>query len=183
MKNNTSYLFQSQRLGFRGWHENDLDRMTEINTDPAVMEFFPAIQDRTKTTDFITRMQAEQAAKGFCYFAAEELASREVIGFIGLHEQTFESPFTPCIDIGWRLHRSAWGKGYATEGALRCLEFGFQEIKLPKIYALAPEVNFRSVNVMKKAGLVQTGTFIHPLLVHDERLKNCVVYEMNNPNQ
>lgn len=177
------YLFTSERLGFRGWTANDLDAMTAINTDERVMEFFPATQDRDKTADFIKRMQAEQEAKGFCYFAVEELKTNMLIGFIGLHEQTFESPVTPCIDIGWRLHTAAWGKGYATEGAKRCVQYAFETLHLEKLYAFAPEVNLRSVNVMQKAGLHFTGTFIHPLLVNDARLKQCVIYELNNPNQ
>lgn len=184
MKSNSdNYLFTSERLGFRGWNDNDLDAMTAINTDAQVMEFFPATQDRDKTADFIKRMRAEQEAKGFCYFAVEELETGMLIGFIGLHEQTFESPVTPCIDIGWRLHTAAWGKGYATEGAKRCLQFAFETLHLEKLYAFAPEVNLRSVNVMKKIGLQQTGTFVHPLLVNDARLKQCVIYELDNPNR
>ncbi len=183
MNNSDNFLFTSERLGFRGWTDNDLDAMTAINTDAQVMEFFPATQDRDKTADFIKRMQAEQAAKGFCYFAVDELKTKTLIGFIGLHEQTFEAAFTPCIDIGWRLHTAAWGKGYATEGAKRCVQYAFETLHLKKLYAFAPEVNLRSVNVMKKAGLHFTGTFIHPLLVNDARLKQCVIYELDNPGE
>src|SRR5699024_12133542 len=62
---------------------------------------------------------------GFGLYAVEEKTNNEFIGFIGFHRATFEADFTPCIEIGWRLKKEAWGKGYATEGAASCLKYGF----------------------------------------------------------
>jgi RimJ/RimL family protein N-acetyltransferase len=118
---NKSYLFTSERLGFRNWIASDIDRMSEINSDKKVMEFFPCVQSNEQTKLFVKRMQKHFDRTDFCYFAVDVLKSAELIGFIGLAEQTFEADFTPCVDIGWRLHTSAWNKGYATEGAKACL--------------------------------------------------------------
>jgi RimJ/RimL family protein N-acetyltransferase len=74
------------------------------------------------------------------------------------------------------LARPAWGRGYATEGAKRCLLYGLNDLGLEQILAIAPEVNARSLHVMEKAGMTRVGSFIHPLLMNDERLKKCVVY-------
>ncbi len=172
------YIFCSERLGFRNWVTGDLDAMAAINADPVVMEYFPSIQDREQTLLFIERMQRQFEDSGYCYFATERLHTKEFIGFIGLSQQDFESAFTPCIDIGWRLKQSAWNKGFATEGALRCLEFAFTNLGIEKIMSMAAVLNVRSQKVMLKAGMTKCGEFIHPKLANDERLRKCVLYEI-----
>lgn len=180
MATNKQYLFTSARLGFRNWKSDDLEIMSELNNDAEVMKFFPSTQNREQTASFIERMQAEFATKGFCYFAVDTLDNQELVGFIGIHEQTFEADFTPCIDIGWRLKKSAWNKGYATEGAKRVLEYAFQNLQLEKIYSLTPVINLPSENVMKKIGMSRLRTFDFPLFNDDDRLKKCILYEITN---
>ncbi len=172
------YLFKSQRLGFRIWQDSDIPLMAEINADPVVMEFFPAIKTLKETDEFIRRMQQQMAEKGYCYFAVDRLDCGVFIGFIGLSEQTFEAGFTPFVDIGWRLAKEEWGKGYATEGARRCLVYAFEQLQIGKVNAIAPKINLRSEKIMKKAGMQKAMDFMHPLLVHDERLRDCVLYEL-----
>lgn len=173
------YIFRSARLGFRNWEQADLKPMTEINADEEVMEFFPAKPSEKDTLAFITRMQQQFSEKGFCYFAVDTLETEAFIGFIGLSVQTFAADFTPCTDIGWRLKRSEWGKGYATEGALACLEYGFNQLELEHIYGIAPEVNTRSEGVMKKIGMKKLRTFEHPKLLLHKSLKDCMLYIKN----
>ena len=93
------YIFTSERLGFRNWKITDVDLLYQINSDKKVMQFFPSIQTKEKTENFIDRMQNQYQEKGFCYFAVEILKTKEFIGFIGLSLQTFETDFTPAIDI------------------------------------------------------------------------------------
>lgn len=170
------YIFTSARLGFRNWRSEDLSPMAAINADTAVMAYFPKIQSVAETSAFIQRMQALYGKKGYCYFAVDKLENGEFIGFIGLSEQDFESDFTPCIDIGWRIKQSEWGKGYATEGARACLSFAFNHLRLEKVMALAPKVNHRSVAIMQKIGMQWVKDFQHPRLLQDKRLADCVLY-------
>jgi RimJ/RimL family protein N-acetyltransferase len=171
-----SYLFQSARLGFRNWHERDIAPMAAINADAEVMKYFPAIATFDQTATFIERMQLEYAEKGYCYFAVDEISTDTFIGFIGLSWRTFEADFTPCVDIGWRLSPSAWNKGYATEGAIRCLDYAFGTLELDKVYSMAPKINTPSERVMQKAGMKKVGEFEHPLLKEYPELKECVLY-------
>lgn len=174
---NNSYLFRSERLGFRNWNASDIPMMIEINQDKDVMEFFPNLIHETDTISFIQRMQTQFLEKKFCYFAVDLLSTNEFIGFIGLSEQNFESDFTPCIDIGWRLSIKYWNKAYATEGAKKCLAYGLDDLNIPKIYAIAPKINTKSEHVMKKIGMKKLGEFDHPKLANDERLQCCILYE------
>jgi RimJ/RimL family protein N-acetyltransferase len=174
------YLFTSERLGFRNWIDDDIPKMTALNADPEVMKFFPALQDTAQTKGFIERMQRQYEDKGFCYFAVELLSTKEFIGFIGLSIPRFEAEFTPCVDMGWRLDKQYWGNGYASEGAKRCIEYGFEVLELENIVAICPEINKPSEGVMKKIGMKKKFHFKHPLLLDNERLKNCLLYEITN---
>ena len=174
MKN---YLIQTPRLGLRDWLETDIGKMAAINNDPAVMEFFPGCPTFDQTKQIVSRMQKQFAEKRYCYFATDRLDNGAFIGFIGLSYQEYESYFTPCVNIGWRLKQSEWGKGFATEGAKACLQYGFDTIGLKEIYSVAPKVNTNSTKVMQKLGMEQQEDFEHPLLSIDSPLKTCVVYK------
>jgi len=172
-----NYLFKSERLGFRNWTDADKPKMTEINSDSKVMEFFPSIPNKEQTEEFVDRMKKQYSENGFCYFAVDKLDNNELIGFIGISEQNFESDFTPCVDIGWRLAQKEWGKGYATEGAKKCLDFAFNDVGLKTIKSICPKINDKSERVMEKLGMKKIKTFNHPLLKEYKTLESCVLYE------
>jgi len=174
-----NYLFTSDRLGFRNWIESDIPIMATINADPKVMEFFPKLMSLDDTIHFLGRMQKEFEAKGFCYYAVDILEKGTLIGFIGLHEQTFEADFNPCIDIGWRLGKQAWNKGYATEGAKRCLQYGFENLGFESIKSMAPIINTKSIKVMQKIGMEKVLDFEHPKLYDYPRFLHCALYQVS----
>lgn len=174
----TDYIFTSERLGFRNWKDSDLDEFAKINADLKVMEHFPKPLTKSETAEYIERLKTHFNHYGFNYFATEILDSGEFIGFIGLAYQDYESKFTPAIDIGWRLKQSAWGKGYATEGAKKCLEFAFNNLQLEKIISVFTEKNTKSENVMKKIGMKKIGNFKHPKLIAYPEYEKCVCYEI-----
>lgn len=178
MNTTKNYLFTSERLGFRNWIESDIPLIADINSNPNVMEFFPSVQDFEQTERFIKRMQSQFEEKSYCYFAVDVLKTDTFIGFIGLSDKDFDSDFTPSVDIGWRLSEAHWKKGYATEGALACLKYGFEHLKLEKIIATTPKINLKSEEVMKRIGMTKVKNFDHPLLLDDSRLKDCVLYEI-----
>lgn len=177
MKND--FLFTSQRLGFRNWTTQDIECMSKINADPKVMEHFPSTSSYNETKAFVKRMQWLFEKVNFCYFATVELETNTFIGFIGFAIPSYEAAFMPCIDMGWRLSSDCWGKGYATEGALRCLAYGFKELKLSNIKAVAPLVNQKSIKIMEKVGMTPQLKFNHPTLKGNTELEQCVCYEIS----
>ncbi len=114
-----------------------------------------------------------------CYFAVDRLEDDQFIGFIGLCYQTYESSFTPGVDIGWRLHKDCWGQGYATEGARANLEYAFNTLGLASVFATTVEQNLPSINVMKKIGMRKKLEFVHPKLIGHPRFLNCLCYEIS----
>ena len=144
------------------------------------MRHFPNLLTRNETASFLERLQKQYFERGYNYFATEILETGEFIGFIGLAYQNYESDFTPASDIGWRLKKSTWGQGFATEGAKRCLKYGFNELKLDKIIATCTLNNSNSENVMKKIGMTKMGQFNHPKLKVYPEYEKCMWYEILN---
>lgn len=145
-------------------------------SDEEVMRHFPKTLSEEETTELINRLKEHFDIYGYTYFAIDVLETGEFIGFAGLKNQEWESDFTPCVDIGWRLKKAAWGKGYATEAAKACLDAGFQTFGIKEILSFATDTNVASENVMKKCGMKYVGNVQHPAILNDSRFKHCVVY-------
>lgn len=174
-------IFESERLAFHDWSSPaHIEGMIAINASEEVMKFFPSTQSREQTLEFVERNQNSFLEKGYCYFACTEKATGTFIGFVGLMDQEFESEFTPETDIGWRLGLEHWGKGYATEAALRCLHYAFDELGFRRIIAMAPKANKPSIAVMERLKMFYIGEFVHPKLEQSEHLRDCVCYQMMN---
>lgn len=106
----------------------------------------------------------------------KEKSSAEFIGFLGFHQATFQSDFTPCVEIGWRLKKEAWGKGYATEGAMACLAYGFEVLDFKDVYSFTAKINKPSSSVMEKIGMEYIKSFDYPGLSNASELKEHVLY-------
>jgi len=172
------YQIKTKHLGLRNWTSADLIPFFEICQDKEVMKYFPNLLSEKHVESFIERMQVHFKEFGFCYFAVDILETNEFIGFTGMLHQNYESDFTPCVDIGWRLKRSSWDNGFATEAANACLEFASNQLKLKDIFSIASKVNMNSIHVMKKIGMKYQSDFQHPALLKNELLKDCVVYHV-----
>ena len=174
----SEYLFTSKRLGFRQWKESDLDPyFYAINSDEKVMEFYPSTLTRKESDEQAERITSNIHQDGFGLYAVDLLSKKEFIGYIGFSKPRFNMPFTPCIEIGWRLKKDVWGNGLATEGAIQCLNHGFSALAFDKIYSFAAIQNKPSQRVMQKIGMTYLGTFNHPKLpghVLEEHVLYCI---------
>ena len=94
--------------------------------------------------------------------------------------QTWDSEYTPCVDLGWRLQRESWGKGFATEAANACVEHAFKKLNIDELYAFATDNNKPSQHVMDKIGMSYQGNFQHPKIKGDTRFKHCVAYKITS---
>jgi RimJ/RimL family protein N-acetyltransferase len=179
----SDYIFKSERLGFRNWRNEDFLEFAKLNSDGEVMEHFPKILSEKKVEDLMEKLQNHFTKNRYTYYATEILETKEFIGMIGLAFQKYKTNFTPAIDIGWRLKRNAWGKGYATEGAKRCLDYAFNELDIRKIISVCTIKNIKSENVMKKIGMTKKGEFKHPELINHPEYEEHFWYEIINNNK
>src|SRR6185436_1247870 len=103
----------------------DLAPFAAINADSLAMRYMPGPMTLEETKAMMARIEEHHRAHGFGIWAVEAAGVAPFIGFVGLQRVTFEAPFTPAVEIGWRLAPAHWGKGYATEAAKAALRFGF----------------------------------------------------------
>ena len=173
---------ETRRLKLRRWREDDLEAFAAINADPEVMEHFPGPLSRRESDELVEKIEAGFEANGFGLWALEVRAGGEFIGFTGLDVPGFEADFMPAVEVGWRLVRSAWGNGYATEAARTAVSFGFEEVGLAEIVSFTTPANRRSRAVMERIGMSHDprDDFDHPGLPAGHPLRRHVLYRLRS---
>ena len=167
------------RLNLRQWRESDREPFATMNADPSVMQFFPALQSRESSNASIAAWESQFAAQRWSNWAVELVESGEFIGFIGLTVPRRVFSFSPCVEIGWRLVRAHWGRGYATEGALVALRAGFEQIGLAEVVSFTALANARSRAVMERIGMRNTNQdFEHPGVPEGNPLRQHCLYKV-----
>lgn len=164
----------------RRWRKEDREPFAAINADPRVMEFFPAPLTREQSDDLVEGIEQGFEEHGFGLWALELREGGELVGFAGLSVPEFEAHFTPAVEVGWRLARSAWGHGYATEAAGAALRFGFDRPGLEEIVSFTSAGNRRSRAVMERIGMSRDpgDDFDHPGIPAGHPLRRHVLYRV-----
>ncbi len=170
-------MLRGPRVLLRPWRDDDAAEFAALNADPAVMEFLPAPLSHDEAVAMMNRMQDRLAERGWGLWCAD--IGGRCAGFVGLAAPTFDAHFTPCVEIGWRLARWAWGQGYATEGARLVLAHGFETLQLPEIVSFTTVSNVRSRAVMERLGMQRdpADDFDHPRL-RGHPLERHVLYRL-----
>jgi RimJ/RimL family protein N-acetyltransferase len=168
------------RLVLRQWRDEDAVALAAMNADPEVMRWFPAPLRREESDAMLTRVQESLAEHGWGLWALERRQGRELVGFTGLAVPGAELPFSPCVEVGWRLARCAWGQGLATEAADEALRVGFGELGLDEIVSFTSVGNVRSRAVMTRLGMTRdpVDDFDHPALPEGHPLRRHVLYRV-----
>ena len=174
---------RTERLRLRAWRDADREPFAQINSDARVMRYFRAPLTREQSDAFgdVNRTHIEQ--HGWGLWAVEIPGISLFAGFVGLSRPRFDAHFTPCVEIGWRLAPEFWGHGYATEGAVAALAFGFDTLGLDEIVSFTTETNIPSRRVMERIGMTRkpADDFDHPALPVDHPLRRHVLYRIAGP--
>lgn len=170
----------TDRLLLRPWHASDYAPFARLNADPITMRYFPEPLSEAKSNAMADRINALIGERGWGFWAVEIVGVAPFIGFVGLHVPSADLPFSPCVEIGWRLDRRYWRQGYATEAAKRALEFGFTDLELGEIVSFTAAVNTPSQGVMQKLGMRHDGeTFEHPDIPEEHPLRPHILYRLS----
>lgn len=171
---------RTERLLLRRWRDSDRDGWAAMCADPEVMRWFPAPLTREQADASIDRIDAHFDEHGYGLWAVERIEESDFIGFLGLNMTTWEAAFTPAVEIGWRLARHAWGRGYATEAATAVVEHAFTTLGLEEIISLTVPANEPSWNVMRKLGMTHDPgeDFDHPNIADGHPLQRHVLYRL-----
>lgn len=170
---------ETERLRLRQWKHTDRSPFAALNADSRVMEFLPSCLTRIESDAMADRCQALIEQRGWGFWAVESKSTQEFIGFVGLHTPSVELPFSPCVEVGWRLAFNHWGKGFASEAARETLRVGFQLLGLREIVAFTTVGNVRSRAVMERLGMQASGTFEHPHVPKSSPLRPHCLYRLS----
>ena len=152
------YEIETERLLLRPWRDGDWHGLHRTYGDAEVMDWIgAAAADLAVTAAAVGRMSMHWQLLGYGMFAVEDRTNRELLGRVGLMLHPDWPLDGPKVEVGWTLQRSAWGRGYATEGAKASLAFGFTVLDLPQIFSMTRPENVRSRAVMERCGLTERG--------------------------
>lgn len=173
---------RTDRLLLRQWRDADLDGWAALNADAEVREYFPTVLTPDESAESMARFRVDLEQRGWGWWAVEVRDTGEFIGFTGLDPVDDGYPFSG-VEAGWRLARSAWGHGYATEAARAALAYGFDTLRLPEILAITAVGNVRSQAVMRRLGMTHDPAedFDDPD-VPPEPLRRSVLYRIKAQN-
>ncbi|WP_053076723.1 GNAT family N-acetyltransferase [Caenimonas sp. SL110] len=164
--------FETERLRLVAWQERHIAPFCAMNSDPEVMRYFPAMATEAQSQATATAWRAQFHEQGWSNWAVELQGSGEFIGFIGLSVPRRQLPFSPCVEVGWRLARRFWGNGYATEGAKASLAVGFGQLGLTEVVSFTSLTSLPSRAVMARIGMHDTGRdFDHPAVPEGSSLR------------
>ena len=173
---------QTSRLILRNWKQNDIEPFAILNSDPRVCEFLPNVLSQEETLTSVMKIQSHFKKHAFGLFAVELISTKTFIGFVGLKYFSFDSHFTPSVELAWRLSWENWGQGLATEAAQKVTQYGFETLGLPEILAITAKNNQGSRRVMEKLGMFtnEDENFLHPQLEYSHPLAEHVLYRFHD---
>ncbi len=157
-------FLETERLMLRRFTEDDVDHLVELDGDPDVMHFItggrPTPRREIETDVLPAFLGYYERFAGYGFWAAIEKSTG---GFIGwFHFRPAKDSPPDEVELGYRLRRAAWGKGYATEGSRALIDKGFAELGVQRVVAFTMVVNVASRRVMEKAGMRHVRTFHQP---------------------
>ena len=161
---------ETERLVLREILESDVDDLLELDSDPEVHRFLGnrPLKDKKEVYEVIKIIRDQYVHYGIGRWAVIERSTGDFIGWSGLKfvRETIND-HKDFYDIGYRLKRKFWGKGFATESAKASLQFGFNQLNLDEIYAAAHIENEASNRILKKIGLTPLEKFTYDGAVHN----------------
>ena len=170
---------ETERLYLRQWQASDFAPFAEMNADPKVMEYFPKLLTTSMSNTIAKKCQSLIDDNGWGFWAVSLKETDTFIGMVGLNNANADMPFSPAVEIAWRLDNDYWGLGYATEAARASLNFAFDTLGLDEVVAFTAVINKRSQLVMERLGMTNTQeNFYHPMINPNHRLAEHVLYKI-----
>jgi RimJ/RimL family protein N-acetyltransferase len=169
---------RTDRLLMRRWQDSDREPFAELNADPEAMRFFPSMLDRAGSDRLIDVIEERFETQGFGLWALEVAETGQFIGFTGLNPMPDDVPGAGGMEVGWRLTRSAWRHGYATEAARAALDVWLTQLDNSEIYSMTTLLNEPSLAVMRRLGLTEYARWDHPRIPEGNPLRPSVTYRM-----
>jgi RimJ/RimL family protein N-acetyltransferase len=142
-------VLETERLVLRGWRESDIEVEAAVSADPEVMRYLGGVIGRDEAWRRMTLHAGHWLIRGYGNWAVEQRDSGALIGRVGL----WRPEGWPGLEVGWRLVRSAWGSGYATEAARAAMEWAWANLEAEQLISLIHPENAGSMRVAGRLGM------------------------------
>jgi RimJ/RimL family protein N-acetyltransferase len=142
-------VLETERLVLRGWREGDIEVEAAVSADPEVMRYLGGVIGREEAWRRMTLHAGHWLIRGYGNWAVEQRDSGALIGRVGL----WRPEGWPGLEVGWRLVRSAWGSGYATEAARAAMEWAWANLEAEQLISLIHPENAGSMRVAGRLGM------------------------------
>jgi RimJ/RimL family protein N-acetyltransferase len=171
---------RTPRLLLRQWRDEDAEPFAAMSADAEVMELLLGPFDRDKSDEWVAWARDFWREHGYGQWVVELPGEAEFAGVVGLNRIVWRAPFTPAVEVAWRLARKFWGWGIAFEAARATIEDGFSRLGLAEIIAITTPANRRSWLLIERLGMVRdlAGDFDHPRIPDGHPLKRHVLYRI-----
>ena len=156
-------ILETERLILREMRRDDALELFAMDSNPNVHKYLwnKPNQSIDEVYEYITLVRKQYSENKIGRFVAILKETNELIGWIGLKYNTVEvNKKVNFYDIGYRLNEKFWGKGYATEGTLAWLDYGFKVMKIEIMTAAAQTANIASNKILKKIGMTETEKYL-----------------------
>jgi RimJ/RimL family protein N-acetyltransferase len=176
-------MIETERLVLRPWRDADLQPFHALCSDAEVMRYLGPLQGRDEVAAAISRQQALQTERGYCFWAVERQEDGLFLGFCGLKPGPENTPIEGQVEIGWRLRADSWGRGYAREAAQASLAWAWAKLGTPMIAAITNIENTRSWGLMERLGMRRypEDDFDHPAVPLGDPLRPHILYRIHRP--
>ena len=175
-------MIETERLLMRSWRQEDIAPFQRICSDPEVMATLGPPLDMEATAARIAWMREHEAEHGHCFWALEHRSDARLVGWCGVIRGDM-APVADKVEIGWRLARDCWGRGFASEAARGAAAWSFANLPDDEIRAITWKGNVRSRAVMDRLGMQYRAEldFDHPKLAENDPLRPHVTYSLSRP--
>ncbi|WP_010676642.1 GNAT family N-acetyltransferase [Bacillus timonensis] len=146
-------LLKTERLYLRQYGQEDIYSLHSIFSDPETMKYYPAPFSEEQTKNWIIKNQKRYIEDGFGLWAVCLKETNELIGDCGLVTQNVDGQFE--VEIGYHINKKYWSKGYASEAAEGCKEYGFYQLGFTKLISIIDPRNLPSIRVAEKIGFTK----------------------------
>ncbi len=170
---------KTERLYLRVWKDSDFAAFAAMHADSLVMRHYPSVWSTEQSAKSFAALREHYDREGFGMLCLCEQSTDAFVGTVGLQRVSFDSWFSPCIEIGWRLHHDFWSRGYAHEAAYAVLAHAFDSLQQEEIFSFTSPLNTASEILMQRLGMEWVGTFEHPRVPEKHPLRSHVLYHID----
>jgi len=172
---------ETKQFYLRQWREEDFIPYEALTSNSDIMKFFPKTLTPQESKKAALKFQNLLSTRGWGFWAVEEKKSGKFIGYAGLHSPSTSFPFSPCVEIAWRMESKYWNNGTVLELGKSILTHALEVLKLEKVVYFSSIHNRQAKTVMEALGMVnQHKNFHHPFVSTEHHLSEHYLFQIKN---